>query len=88
MILDSLVELTVVARRQGVVGRRRGKEGEGSMRKTGKGDRNKIIVKAFKSWGKIFYLLPFQGELAQTKNRKLENFICSLYWDVNLENNL
>ena len=41
MILDSLVELTVVARRQGVVGRRGRKEGEGSMGKTGKGNRNK-----------------------------------------------
>lgn len=88
MILDSLAELTVVARRQGVVGRRVGKEGEGSMGKTEKEGRNKIIVKAFKSWGKNLYLLPFKGELAQTKNRKLEIFIRSLYWDVSLENDL
>ena len=55
-----------------------------------KGDGSKIIMKAFKSWGKVFVglfrklmkhtnlpVLPLQRLLAPTEGRKLEAFICS-----------
>ena len=66
-----------------------------------KGDGSKIIMKAFKSWGKVFVrlfrklmqhtnlpVLPLQGLLAPTEGSKWEAFICSPEWVINLENDL